>query len=436
MLFGAKFSNVLNGIGAGLKDVHGSGNVAAFQNQLSQMQQRQKQAQLVAQLQGGQQPFTPGINGNQGVPSQGGGQNGGLSQQQLSALAQLNPQAFAAAQAKAHFAGPTVVAGGSSVFQNGQFRQAPQNFQNGSRVGTLGANGFQSHDLGQNQAEANTAFANQTTRQNNLATQGLKQNTLAETIRNNDLDNANTQFANQTGRLNANTARFEAENGGGAAGQFGLTPVFGRDENGNRVLIQTNKAGGVRTAGLPEGVTLEDDQFRSSARAQGKVQGESAANLPSVINNAGRTLDTVEDLLNHPGLEAGTGFSSVFPAIPGTSRKAFDVANKQLGGQVFLQGFEALKGGGVITEVEGLKAEQALARADQAQSQEDYTAALNDYRNIVANGVASSFQKAGQPIPKRFQDIIDQATPPSTSGGLSAAEQAELAELERQFGGQ
>jgi hypothetical protein len=63
----------------------------------------------------------------------------------------------------------------------------------------------------------------------------------------------------------------EQKNG---AGEFGLTPIYGRDADGNRVLIQTNKQGGVRQADIPEGVTLEDDFYKSTASTLGKGQGD------------------------------------------------------------------------------------------------------------------------------------------------------------------
>jgi hypothetical protein len=65
--------------------------------------------------------------------------------------------------------------------------------------------------------------------------------------------------------------------GAGGAGEYGLSPIYGRDADGNRILIQTNKGGGVRQAGLPEGVTLEDDRYKSSARALGTAEGKKEA---------------------------------------------------------------------------------------------------------------------------------------------------------------
>lgn len=57
-------------------------------------------------------------------------------------------------------------------------------------------------------------------------------------------------------------------------GSFGLTPVYGRDKDGNRVILQTNKAGGVIQSAIPEGVTLEDEFSKSYDRTAGKGAAE------------------------------------------------------------------------------------------------------------------------------------------------------------------
>ena len=276
-------------------------------------------------------------------------------------------------------------------------------------------NNFTGKATARNAFNVAPSYSDVTTRQNNEADNQLAIDALAETSRSNIAKEG-------IDRTKAATA---AATGSGAA-SFGLTPVYGRDADGNRVLIQTNKAGGVRKADLPEGVTLEDDTFKTSARAQGKTQGETLANMPAIENNADRALKTVEQLLNHDGIDAGTGFSSKIPAVPGSNKYAFNVANKQAQGQVFLQGFEALKGGGVITEVEGLKAEQALARMDQAQSREDYEAGLKDYRDVINNGMAAAYRKAGKPVPPKYATPGAQSPAQTMASVSTAAEYAAL----------
>jgi len=67
----------------------------------------------------------------------------------------------------------------------------------------------------------------------------------------------------------------------------------------------------------------------------------------------------------------------------------------QIRGTTFLQAFESLKGGGAITEVEGKKAEQAIARLSRAQSMPAFQAALDDLASVIRRGQDVARQKAG-----------------------------------------
>jgi len=48
-----------------------------------------------------------------------------------------------------------------------------------------------------------------------------------------------------------------------------------------------------------------------------------------------------------------------------------------------LQAFATLKGGGQITEIEGLKAEKAMARLNRFLSLEDYQNALSELEDVI-----------------------------------------------------
>lgn len=163
--------------------------------------------------------------------------------------------------------------------------------------------------------------------------------------------------------------------------------------------------------GLPEGVRpLPMDQFLiqfrggvSGAQAQntqlGESRGTAIANMPSIRNTTRMALETVDKMLAHPGMETATGLSGMIDPrnyIPGTDASNFLALKKQAQGQVFLDAFQALKGGGAITEVEGLKAEQAKARMDAAQSDEEFRAALNDYANALRRGLQVAEERTGQ----------------------------------------
>jgi hypothetical protein len=130
----------------------------------------------------------------------------------------------------------------------------------------------------------------------------------------------------------------------------------------------------------------------------GQARGTAIANLPSIQSTTRAALETVDKMLEHPGMGTATGLSGTLDPrnyVPGTSARDFQVLRNQAQGQVFLDAYQALKGGGVITEVEGLKAEQAKARMDTAQSDEEFRAALNDYANALRRGLQLAEQRAG-----------------------------------------
>lgn len=98
----------------------------------------------------------------------------------------------------------------------------------------------------------------------------------------------------------------------------------------------------------------------------------------------------VDQALAHPGLGTATGLSGTLDPrnyIPGTDAKNFDSLAQQLKGNAFLSAFAQLKGSGAITDVEGKKAESAIARLQQSQSEPEYRAALKDYQSVIGQGL-------------------------------------------------
>jgi NADPH:quinone reductase-like Zn-dependent oxidoreductase len=114
----------------------------------------------------------------------------------------------------------------------------------------------------------------------------------------------------------------------------------------------------------------------------------------------------------HPGLASGTGKSSILPAVPGTKRKSFDVLLDQVQGKQFMEAYQDLKGGGVITEIEGEKATSALARMDAAQSEGDFLSAVADFKGVVERGIAEKRRRAG--VPPQTGEAAPLAAAPST----------------------
>jgi hypothetical protein len=159
-------------------------------------------------------------------------------------------------------------------------------------------------------------------------------------------------------------------------------------------------------------------QTVSAARAEGTetgtARGTAIANLPVIKSSVRNALETVDKMLNHPGMATATGRSGLLDPrnyMPGTEARDFQALKNQAQGQVFLDAYQSLKGGGVITEVEGLKAEQAKARMDTAQSDSAYREALNDYAAALRRGLQLAEERAGggtaAPGAPKAGDVID-----------------------------
>lgn len=133
-----------------------------------------------------------------------------------------------------------------------------------------------------------------------------------------------------------------------------------------------------------------------SAEEAAKTRAEFQLSLPKVESDSRQTVALIDKALKHPGRSTATGGSSVYDPrnyLPGTDARDFKVILDQLRGGTFLQAFQSLRGGGAITQVEGTKAEQAIARLDQAQSDEEFVAALKELREIANRAPAQLRQK-------------------------------------------
>jgi hypothetical protein len=211
--------------------------------------------------------------------------------------------------------------------------------------------------------------------------------------------------------------------------EYGLNPQYGVDKDGNPVLIQIGKDGKAVQTQMPGGVTLSKEPIKLDAgthfvlmdpitrqpigqvpkenyqeafdkgqgTAEGKARGEAAVNLPTNTQNVQQTVKQIDELMNHPGLDSIVGNldqyrGSLLLGPEGRDAKArFD----QLKGRAFLEAYGLLKGGGQITEIEGAKAEAAMARMDRSQGEAEFKTALKDFRDAVEAGLMKLQQAAG-----------------------------------------
>ena len=120
-------------------------------------------------------------------------------------------------------------------------------------------------------------------------------------------------------------------------------------------------------------VRLEADKER------GKLQGQVQANLPNAVAASDRLLEQLDSVLKDKNLSAVTG--PIQGSLPTIRGKSIDTEEriKQIQGTLFMKAYQTLKGGGPITDVEGLKATQSLARLNNLkQSDKGYVRALQE----------------------------------------------------------
>ena len=212
--------------------------------------------------------------------------------------------------------------------------------------------------------------------------------------------------------------------------EYGLNPVFGQDANGNAVIMQMSKHGGVSKPALPPGVTIsrtpikidtgqgtmlfdpitrqpiqnipKDIAGAASAKEQGDAQGKAAFSLPLVENASQRMLDQIDKVIEDPGLSKVTG--TVYGRMPtitnvtGAAKTAQSRIDQILGG-TFLQAYNDLRGAGQISNAEGQSAKAAYGRL-QSQDLDTpaYKDALMEFKNEILKlrEIARQRAKGGQ----------------------------------------
>lgn len=129
-----------------------------------------------------------------------------------------------------------------------------------------------------------------------------------------------------------------------------------------------------------------EEEERTKLRTKKLIEAEE--NLPILEAKVGYTSRLINDLVNDPALPraVGTVSSKLFNVRGSTAD--FENKVKQLGGGAFLEAYGQLKGGGAISEAEGAKAEQAIARMQLSASEEGFKSALLEFQQIVQNGLA------------------------------------------------
>ncbi|MBA5802138.1 transglycosylase SLT domain-containing protein [Rhizobium changzhiense] len=139
---------------------------------------------------------------------------------------------------------------------------------------------------------------------------------------------------------------------------------------------------------------------------EGKAAGEAVSSLPADLMQADQTIKNIDQLLTSKGLNSIVGSVDQFRPSWTMGADGRDALTrlKQLQGGAFLQAYGLLKGGGQITEVEGGKAQDAMARMDRSLDEPHFRAALKDFRDAVEQGVAKMKERAKVAAPSAPAD--------------------------------
>ena len=170
-------------------------------------------------------------------------------------------------------------------------------------------------------------------------------------------------------------------------------------------------------AGTP--AALEAQEKRSLLEANSDTARNMLETIESVVGRPeGNGLTAIEA---NPALPGILGF--IEGLLPAKTQAQADLMAKynQITGRAFLEAFKTLKGGGQITETEGLKATQALARLERTQSPEAFKESLYEFADIVRKGLARA-QKELATIPEIAPAPATSATSATSATGTAKEE--------------
>lgn len=201
--------------------------------------------------------------------------------------------------------------------------------------------------------------------------------------------------------------------------QFGK-PIYGFVNKGSKTITPAAPQG-VAASGQPATIT---DQYGNSVpvpagqdpkivqQEVSSATGKAIAAAPDAIAKGNQTLALIDEIKKNPALKYTVGVGGIVPGVPGTAQNDLVSRIDQLKGRSFLEAFESLKGGGQITEIEGKKATDAIARLNRTQSHAGFVQALDDLEAVIRTGIARQQARLGQQPQNGTQQQQSQDQPP------------------------
>lgn len=232
-------------------------------------------------------------------------------------------------------------------------------------------------------------------------------------------------------------AKVKASLDGGGGDEYGLNPVWLKNEKNEWMLVQPSKSGSApRPMQFPEGYTPapptrtldtgtgfetvptrgapvpmgapipKDIRGREIQEAVGQSEGKAIASAPADMQAAEEALNVVDQIKVNPYLERGTGLSSYGNSVPGTGGYDFQNLVDQAKSGAFLTAIQQMRGLGQLSNAEGQTATAAIARMDTATSKEAFMKALDDYERVIRKAYDKAAGRIGAaPMGKGFPDL-------------------------------
>ncbi len=135
-----------------------------------------------------------------------------------------------------------------------------------------------------------------------------------------------------------------------------------------------------------------DNAGKARDKEVGEATGKGIAALPAITSNAVRTIQRLEQIENHPGLNAATGF--IAGKVPiGMTPAARDAMARieEVRGETWTQAVQDLRGLGALSNAEGNRIESARSRLIARDvTTEDYKKAIKDVKEVIQTGVKNA----------------------------------------------
>jgi len=110
-------------------------------------------------------------------------------------------------------------------------------------------------------------------------------------------------------------------------------------------------------------------------------------------------IDLIEQAKVHPGREYGIGATArIASGLPNTRAKGFHELMNQIEGKNFLAGYQSLRGGGQISNIEGDKTQNAAARINTSQTKADFNKGMYDLEHQVRTDFEAVQRRMNLPV--------------------------------------